>query len=185
MNNQDIIWSVSLIPYHKDLGYLMCEEVRKDKFTNITSTQTHPLGGKVEKSDRDTLYSAIREFVEESKIDIILEKERIKANNFNSIYDDIESMLSYKYYDIIVGKNITYDEIKKRKYVQNKIHRFYIWDITYLYGKIIIDIINLPYMYNYLNKNIKDNVLSIFWVTYNNLFYIQNKSSLVDKFLLL
>ena len=56
--------SCSLIFYHPEYGYLLCEEYRKNKLCS------HCIGGKCESFDASLLDTACREFMEETSLAI-------------------------------------------------------------------------------------------------------------------
>lgn len=59
-----VIRSVSIILYDKELGFLLCDEMRKD-FVGNKSLNSHMIGGKVDMEDSSPLFTGIREFSEE------------------------------------------------------------------------------------------------------------------------
>ncbi len=56
--------SCSLIFYHPEKGYLLCEEYRKNKLCS------HCIGGKCESYDKTLVDTACREFIEETSLTI-------------------------------------------------------------------------------------------------------------------
>lgn len=60
------IRSVSLVIYKEDDGFLLCDEERKGKNPDDKTLNSHLIGGKVEQTDSDPLYTGIREFCEET-----------------------------------------------------------------------------------------------------------------------
>jgi hypothetical protein len=164
--------SASLTFYHKTLGYLICNEYRKTEQVNLY----HVIGGKTEESDVDILYTAIREFVEETKIYInkcVCSDENI-LNLTNNLYIIIKPHVTS--FDLCVNPD------------KNLYHRYYLCNVnifkkdTYnLRGEII----GLYRFYNML-KNTKHSCISnkdinnLQWVNDNS--YNSNYSSMLNTF---
>lgn len=80
------IHSVSLVLFIPKKGYLICNEFRKFQQKNLY----HLIGGKVEETDLNPFDSAIREFIEETSLNIFLKDSKyvlrenlIKNKSFN------------------------------------------------------------------------------------------------------
>lgn len=170
MEERQVVWSVSLIPYHEQFGYMVCKEARSNK----SYLQTHPIGGKVEATDRDPLYAALREFVEETKIDVITQRGAL-------IYQDLEPLLSeVVYWDVAVGQKVVIEE----EYLQSKLHRFYLWNITFLEEEVKEHLILLPTYYMDLPPETKEKIDCLLWMTRKKLRWDKKKSSLMNMFFL-
>lgn len=95
--------SASLTFIHSKTGQLHCNEYRWNKIYEDGKNIYHLIGGKVEQDDHDILFTAIREFVEETNIfmdDQIIKNNEIKAIS-KKIYYQIKDKV--KYYDIEVS----------------------------------------------------------------------------------
>ena len=149
--------SASLTFYDIEKGYLICEEYRhKEKKTLL-----HTIGGKVELDDRDIFYTGIREFIEETNLELhpIINITKLNKHNLTlKIYNIIEEN-SY-YMDICVSKE------------NNFYHRYYLCMLNNITDIIIKkEIQELPLYFNDIYKTEIDKIL---WINednkYNNNF---------------
>lgn len=171
--SNNLFSSASLTFYHKTLGYLICNEYRKREEENLF----HVIGGKTEESDIDTLYTAIREFVEETKIYInkcVCSDENIMKLT-NKLYIILKPQVTL--FDLCVNPD-------KKLY-----HRYYLCNVnifkkdTYnLRGEII----GLYTFYDMLKKtehgsiSNNNNINKLQWVNDNS--YNSNYSSMLNTF---
>lgn len=96
--------SASITFVHGKTGQLHCSEYRWPERYEDGKNVYHLVGGKVEKEDIDILFTAIREFVEETNI--FMDQDLIKNNSISILskymYTQIKSRT--KYYDIKVSE---------------------------------------------------------------------------------
>lgn len=136
-----IFASASITFMHGKLGQLHCNENRWIDSLNDYKDIYHMIGGKVEKSDFDILYTAIREFVEESNI--FMDNELVK----NDSIKEYNMLISHLYYDII--PKVKYYDIKVSKY-SKLYHRCFMFNINKFSDmNLRKKIINLP---NFFSK---------------------------------
>ena len=88
-----MIWSVSLIFYHPQLGYLIGQELRKKE----KDFMFQPVGGKVEVFDKDPLDTGVREFIEETTLLMHSFFEDIATENFKKWIENNEISLNTVY----------------------------------------------------------------------------------------
>ncbi len=169
--------SASLTFIHGKTGQLHCNEYRWGKNENDGKNQYHLIGGKVEASDRDILYTAVREFVEETNI--FMDKSLIKDNEIsklsNKIYYQVKDKI--KYFDIQVSQRA------------NLYHRCFLFNVNKFSNvELRKKILGLPQFYNnLLNPDIREikelNYLK--WINNDEKENIQNDftSLLKDYFL--
>lgn len=115
INSDSYIRSVSIILYDERLGFLLCNEYRKDLLGD-KHLQSHVVGGKVEIDDISPIHTGFREFCEE--LNFQYHSSNIKKN----IQTLIDKTLHCKRvrYDFLVSP-------KKRLY-----NRFYIINIGHI-----------------------------------------------------
>jgi hypothetical protein len=133
--------SASITFTHNKLGQLHCKEYRwVDKF-ECDRTVYHLIGGKVEESDYDILYTGVREFVEETNI--FMDDSLVSNNDIKKLSDKIyyEIKNKIKYYDLVVNSRT------------NLLHRCFIFNINKFTDiNIRNKIMGLPRFYSKLLK---------------------------------
>ena len=160
--------SASLTFSHNKRGYLLCNEFRWREKKNLY----HLVGGKIENTDVDILYTSVREFVEETNMfmdnSLVINKD-IKYIS-NKIYNLIK--LKVKYFDICVNKD------------KKLFHRFYLFDINKFQSKNIrTKIIQLPNFMNKLEEKDNKELNSLLWVNEDNKeSIIKEQSFLLNMF---
>ena len=159
-----IFKSASLTFSDSNEGYLICEEYRHKE----RKTLLHTIGGKVELSDIDIFYTAIREFIEESNLE---QHPIINIINLNK-HD-----LILKLYNII-DKSTYYIDVCVNKQ-NNFYHRYYLCILNNITDiNIQKEIYMLPL---YFNNNYKTEINKIVWIN-NNEKYNKNFSWLTRIF---
>jgi 8-oxo-dGTP pyrophosphatase MutT (NUDIX family) len=185
-----MICSASLIPYHSSIGYLLGEEYRWKEHEFMF----HMVGGKVEKFDKDSVSTAVREFIEETNLLAIPYFEEIAFKNFelwcsqNTIqlgtkYPPYSSFIQKELEDAVRSHLTFYDEQVSQ---QGKIHRFYILDIFSMEHKRIRNILlQLPYDYSHFHPHMRmnDKMWSLHWVHISMLQFLPEKSYLLRRFI--
>jgi hypothetical protein len=154
--------SASLIFYDETLGYLLCEEFRYKK------KLIHPIGGKVEIYDKNLLETSIREFIEETNLEVH-EKFNPDKNNKEELIKKIIILIDkkYKYFDICINNEL------------NHYHRYFYVKLINNIANEFIDIIkNLP---DFFNNKYKTEVENLYWINTKNIN--KNFSWLLKKFL--
>ncbi len=144
--------SASITFYCKNMGYLLCMEMRDNKLVY------HPIGGKYENKDKCIEKTACREFIEETGIlqnnDFMNLLKNKKENAIEYIYHILQNEEACIYYDFYVNKEKFY------------IHRYYVVDIDKLEDNIKNIIKNLDHFYIDTYKEFKNNdeyILSLHW----------------------
>ncbi len=153
--------SASLTFYHGKNGHLHCNECRFVEKYNDYQDVYHMIGGKVEFNDYDILYTAIREFVEETNM--FMDKDLFK--NYSNKYSPIEN-LSYKIYNQIKPKVKYYDMLVNPK--TNLFHRCFIFNVNkFTDYELRKKILGLPQFYlKLLNPDIRQvkELNSVNWI---------------------
>ncbi len=163
--------SASLTFYHSKKGELQCNQFRWYRDPNEGKNVNHLIGGKVEKTDRDILFTAIREFVEETNI--YLDKDLFEQGEEESISNDKIEILSKSLYDQIRYKIKYYDlKVSARS---NLYHRYFSFNVNWFSNQILRGkILGLDRFYEkLLNPDTRDNK------ELNNLIWF-DKTQLVD-----
>ncbi len=149
--------SASITFSHGKHGDLIANEYRWfDKYED-GKNQYHLIGGKVEASDIDILYTGIREFVEETNI--FMDNSLVLNNDIKKISDMIYHQIKFKvkYYDIVVNPRT------------NLLHRCFIFNINkFTNMELRKKIIGLPKFYEQLansNSRINTELNSLKWIT--------------------
>jgi hypothetical protein len=160
--------SASLTFSHNKRGYLLCNEFRWREKKDLY----HLIGGKIEKTDVDILFTAIREFVEETNMFMDNSLVRNKDIEYlsNKIYNLIKSKV--KYFDFCVNIN------------KKLFHRFYLFDINkFQINDIRTKVIQLPNFFNKLEEKVNKELNSILWVNVDNKeLIIKEQSFLLNIF---
>jgi len=134
---------------NSELGYLVCEEFRyKEKKKLI-----HTIGGKVEDYDLNLLETAIREFIEETNLEIhpIINKDKLeKKQMITYIYNLIID--STYYIDICVNKENRF------------FHRYYLSNLGNC--EFIDSIKKLP---DFFNGKYTTEITNIHWIKFNDI----------------
>jgi hypothetical protein len=162
-----IFASASLTFTHSKKGYLLCNEYRYYEKKNLY----HLTGGKTELYDIDILYTACREFVEETNL--YMNKSASPDKNIliltNKMYINIKNKV--KYWDLCVNPN-------KRLF-----HRFFTFDINkfdYSAQWLRTEIITLPGFMNMLklsNNNDNKELNDLIWINNENIDTLKNEFS--------
>ncbi len=143
--------SASITFYSKNLGYLLCQEIRDNKLVY------HPIGGKYEERDGSIEYTACREFIEETGI--------LKNKDFINLVDEENKAIDF-IYDILANDKVTnyydfYVNIEKEY-----IHKYYIVNMDKLDLKIIEIIKNIDSFYINTfkeNSNNGEYIVGLYW----------------------
>lgn len=147
VKNKKTFKSASLTFYDNTNGYLICEEYRyKEK-----KILYHTIGGKVEDYDKDIFCTAVREFIEETNLELhpIINQEKLSKME---LVEKIVKMIgeSSYYMDICVNKENRY------------FHRFYLCTINTIND---INIKNTMYgLPLYFNGNYKTEINKVLWI---------------------
>ncbi len=188
-----MIWSVSLIFYYPNLGYLVGQELRKKEKDFIFQ----PVGGKVEVFDKDPLDTGVREFIEETTLlmhsffgDIANENfEKWTKDNpitLNTKYPRATTWIQKELYDYCSVSNVFYDY---KLLNSHKVHRFYVVDISNINNNelnknITQEILHLPYTYTMIEPQLRicDKMWSLFWIPFSQLKNLPQPSNLINVF---
>jgi len=144
--------SASLIFFDNELGYLMCDEFRYKEKKNLI----HPIGGKVETFDNELVDTSIREFIEETNLELypyLCINKLSKDILIESIKNIIKSKI--KYFDLCINGKLEY------------YHRYYLFDLSSLEDtsaeliEFKKSIIELP---TFFNGNFKTEVNNLEWI---------------------
>lgn len=148
--------SASLI-FVNNSEYLLCREYRKNK-----TLEYQPIGGKVEDTDINLLYTSVREFVEETNLENIDDFKEIckdhdlqvnKENMINIIYEIIDK--NYKQQSICVNKENIF------------MHRFFTVNLNNIANIPFINLLlNLPQYFNDVKQE-NSEVEDIVWLNTN------------------
>ncbi len=186
-----MIWSVSLVFYHHNYGYLLGQEYRKkEKGLNF-----HPVGGKVENYDKDPLDSAVREFIEETTLGLMPYFSKIADNNFkewtknniidlNTIYPEPSYWIQKNLYDFC-NDSMHITTIFDHHLLNSidKEHRYYIIDISKSSNREFAKaILNLPFEYLTLPNELRlnDKMWSLFWIPITMMHALPNPTNLIS-----
>ncbi len=156
--------SASITFYQNSRGYLIANEFRWREQKNFF----HPIGGKVEPRDWDILFTAVREFVEETNF--FLEKSITEKNSIYKltalIYNQIADKV--KYLDKEVSPN------------GPLYHRFFIFNINRFTNlKLRKLIVSLPEFYNELLKNnLRKNTELNYLIWLSDYDYVEKKNEI-------
>ncbi len=153
--------SASITFVHSKAGQLHCIEYRWPERYEDGSNVNHLIGGKVEKEDYDILFTAVREFVEETNIfmdkDLINDNSVIRLSKY--LYKQVKSKT--KYHDIKVSER------------NNLYHRCYIFNVNKFTNIIYRNkILGLPVFYNKLlnpDTRINKELTSLKWMIENEI----------------
>ena len=128
-------------------------------------------GGKIEESDENILYTAVREFVEETNIymdnSLVLNKdiEYISKKIYNQIKEKV------KYLDLMVNRD------------KKLFHRFFIFDINKFKSlELRTKIINLPEYFKNLEEKDNKELNFLLWINKENNELISNEFSFMLNF---
>lgn len=140
--------SASITFTHNKLGQLHCNEHRWIDSVNDTKNAYHLIGGKVESTDRDILFTAIREFVEETNL--FMDNNLVR----NGKDKDYDILLLYLHLDI--KPNVKYYDIKVSEYTE-LYHRCFVFNINKFSDVVIRNkVMDLPKFYSkLLNPDIR------------------------------
>ena len=154
--------SASLTFAHSSRGYLLCNEYRWGEKKDLY----HLIGGKIEKTDMDILFTAVREFVEETNIfmdnTIVMNKdiEYISKKIYNQIKEKV------KYLDLTVNRE------------KKLFHRFFLFDINkFKSSDLRKKIINLPKYMEKLEEKDNKELNFLLWINGENKELISNEFS--------
>ena len=183
-----MLWSVSLIPYHKHMGILVGEEYRWKE-----GLRFHLVGGKIEKFDEDAVAAAAREFIEETNLLSYEYFQTIHMENFMNWTKENPITLETKYphYTFFTQKLLE-DEIRKTnlffdyKVSENgKIHRFYFMNIHTIKNKELQNILlKMSFEYSLYDAALRTNgqMWSLCWTWPQSFYLLPNRSALFVKF---
>ena len=165
-DTKKIFKSASLTFYDKDLGYLLCEEFRYKEKKNLI----HTIGGKVETSDNNIFFTAIREFIEETNLEshnFFNQKNLSKEELIKELVKMFENKVFYR--DLCINKEFNY------------YHRYYMINLNVeeiMCQDIINNIHSLP---DFFNGIFKTEIENIHWINGNNLEIYKSKFSWLTK----
>ena len=115
LSNGGTVRSVSVLLYDPELGFMLTEEERKGfPDPSVKTLNTHPVGGKVDDTDKSPFYTGLREFCEE--VDYTLEGYNIEETV--CLLLEAFEPATKRYKDILVSKP------------KNLYNRFYIVNIS-------------------------------------------------------
>jgi 8-oxo-dGTP pyrophosphatase MutT (NUDIX family) len=183
-----MLWSVSLIPYHKHMGLLVGEEYRWKE-----GLRFHFVGGKIEKFDEDPVAAAAREFIEETNLLSYEYLQKVHMEKFMKWTQENPITLETKYphYTFFTQKLLE-DEIRKTnlffdyKVSENgKIHRFYFLNIHTIKDKELQNILlKMSFEYSLYDPALRTNgqMWSLCWTWPQSFYLLPNRSALFVKF---
>ncbi len=190
------IWSVSLIPYHPSIGFMLGEEYRWKE----NDMKFHMIGGRVEDFDEDPIATASREFVEETNLLAFPYMQEVAQQNFAdwvkglSPEEGIHCNTVYPHFTFFVQKIIE-DEIRMNEdYIDEmvspngKVHRFYLLDVLKIKNRKLQKLLfQLPFLYISLHPCMRSEgkMWSLYWMQNEHINLIDNKTTLLNRFVFL
>ncbi len=180
-----VIWSVSLVFFHKNLGFLIGEEFRyKDNEVLL-----HPVGGRTEDFDNDYLATGIREFIEETTLYNSSFFTEIYLNNLENWFKEnpMASYSSYPAHSTFIHKDLE-NHIKDIHFNldyslhSNKIHRFIIVPVNKIKDNNFRNFITqFPFEYSFYDNIIKENtsMWNLHWFRLEQLKFLPHSSKLL------
>ncbi len=183
-----MLWSVSLIPYHKHMGLLVGEEYRWKE-----GLRFHLIGGKIEKFDKDAVAAAAREFIEETNLLSYEYIQSVHMENFMNWTKENPITLDTKYpHSTFFTQKLLEDEIHKTNLYfdyqvseNGKIHRFYFMNVHNIKNKELQNILlKMSFEYSLYDPALRTNgqMWSLYWVWPQSFYLLPNKSALFVKF---
>lgn len=183
-----MIWSVSLILYHKHLGLLVGEEYRWKE-----GLRFHLVGGKVEPFDEDPVAAAAREFIEETNLLAYEYLQEVHMKNLQKWAEKNPITLETQYpHFTSFTQKIIEEEIRKtnlffdHKVSENgKEHRYYFLNVHTIKNKDLQDIfLKMAFEYSLFDISLRSmgKMWSLHWVWPQSFYLLPNRSALFVKF---
>jgi hypothetical protein len=133
--------SASLVFFSEQIGFLLCREKR-----SASTTCLHPIGGKIEHYDQNIIFTAIREFIEETPICL--------SQGYLNFLGKRESLESYLFYTLSdPDKTFSEDVCVSRE--SQLYHKFYIVNLSDLdleFQEIILSLHEIPFQHESIER---------------------------------
>ncbi len=187
LEEEVIVWSVSLVFQHKQLGFLLGHEFRYKDNNNLL----HPIGGRTEDYDQDYLATGIREFIEETTIYNSSYFWQIYMDNYLKWFNDNPNIPNNQYPKPSTFIHKEFENLIEKHYYldhplySNKVHRFIIVPIHQIKNNEFKNFITqFPFEYALYDNTIKENncMWNLHWFRLEQIHYLPYTSKLLQFF---